>query len=111
MAQNEMKAKPALPERVRSMEGLGVTLRGQVFIGCRLDLGDEHFGFDEMLVLLQPTYAAGNRFRYLRGNIASQLRVVLCLPDGLWDLDINVDVAVNLGKPEPCEAFFTIFGK
>ena len=23
-AQNEMKAKPALPERVRSMEGLGV---------------------------------------------------------------------------------------
>ena len=26
MAQNEMKAKPALPERVRSMEGLGVTV-------------------------------------------------------------------------------------
>ena len=26
MAQNEMRAKPALPERVRSMEGLGVTL-------------------------------------------------------------------------------------
>ena len=26
MAQNEMKAKPALPERVRSMEGLGVIL-------------------------------------------------------------------------------------
>ena len=25
MAQNEMRAKPALPERVRSMEGLGVT--------------------------------------------------------------------------------------
>ena len=24
MAQNEMKTKPALPERVRSMEGLGV---------------------------------------------------------------------------------------
>ena len=23
LAQNEMKAKPALPERVRSMEGLG----------------------------------------------------------------------------------------
>ena len=30
MAHNEMKAKPALPERVRSMEGLGV--------GC----GEEH---------------------------------------------------------------------
>ena len=29
MAQNEMKAKPALPERVRSMEGLGVALDGQ----------------------------------------------------------------------------------
>ena len=26
LAQNEMKAKPALPERVRSMEGLGVTV-------------------------------------------------------------------------------------
>ena len=26
MAQNEMKAKPVLPERVRSMEGLGVAL-------------------------------------------------------------------------------------
>ena len=25
MAQNEMRAKPALPERVRSMEGLAVT--------------------------------------------------------------------------------------
>ena len=24
LAQNEMKAKPALPERVRSMEGLGI---------------------------------------------------------------------------------------
>ena len=29
LAQNEMKAKPALPERVRSMEGLGVALDGQ----------------------------------------------------------------------------------
>ena len=27
MAQNEMRAKPALPERVRSMEGLGVAAR------------------------------------------------------------------------------------
>ena len=26
MSQNEMKAKPALPERVRSMEGLGRSL-------------------------------------------------------------------------------------
>ena len=26
MAENEMKAEPALPERVRSMEGLGVTV-------------------------------------------------------------------------------------
>ena len=26
MAQNEMRAKPALPERVRSIEGLGVWL-------------------------------------------------------------------------------------
>ena len=26
LAQNEMKAKPALPERVRSMEGLGVAV-------------------------------------------------------------------------------------
>ena len=26
LAQNEMKAKPALPERVRSMEGLALTV-------------------------------------------------------------------------------------
>ena len=31
MAQNEMKAKPALPERVRSMEGLGVSVGSTVF--------------------------------------------------------------------------------
>ena len=30
MAQNEMKAKPALPERVRSMEGLGINLANAV---------------------------------------------------------------------------------
>ena len=36
MAQNEMRAKPALPERVRSMEGLGVTVerpRKRVILG------------------------------------------------------------------------------
>ena len=31
MAQNEMKAKPAVPERVRSMEGLGLGVREQAF--------------------------------------------------------------------------------
>ena len=35
MAQNEMKAKPALPERVRSMEGLGV-----VVISARWNSGE-----------------------------------------------------------------------
>ena len=29
MAQNEMKAKPAAPERVRSMEGLGVAVSAE----------------------------------------------------------------------------------
>ena len=32
LAKNEMKAKPALPERVRSMEGLGVVL--ELFKNC-----------------------------------------------------------------------------
>ena len=34
MAQNEMRAKPALPERVRSMEGLGgcVLLRARILL-------------------------------------------------------------------------------
>ena len=32
MAQNEMKAKPALPERVRSMEGLGVNVALRMLI-------------------------------------------------------------------------------
>ena len=38
MAQNEMKAKPALPERVRSMEGLGVSgfiERNEVSVGVK----------------------------------------------------------------------------
>ena len=30
MAQNEMRAKPALPERVRSMEGLGVAFANKL---------------------------------------------------------------------------------
>ena len=34
MAQNEMKAKPALPERVRSMEGLGVTVHSSQIARC-----------------------------------------------------------------------------
>ena len=32
MAQNEMKAKPALPERVRSMEGLGLSARASKYV-------------------------------------------------------------------------------
>ena len=37
MAQNEMKAKPALPERVRSMEGLGVSshIGPELLLDCR----------------------------------------------------------------------------
>ena len=44
MAQNEMKDKPALPERVRSMEGLGVSVWNaslaciaglQLLLGCQ----------------------------------------------------------------------------
>ncbi|CAH1189572.1 hypothetical protein NTGBS_1050016 [Candidatus Nitrotoga sp. BS] len=31
MAQNEVRAKPALPERVRSMEGLGICARIYAF--------------------------------------------------------------------------------
>ena len=38
MAQNEMKAKPALPERVRSMEGLGGILWADWLWGKRLKL-------------------------------------------------------------------------
>ena len=39
MAQNEMKAKPALPERVRSMEGLGINLaNAKTLIAERLEL-------------------------------------------------------------------------
>ena len=34
MAQNEMEAKPALPERVRSMEGLGVAFDEQSHCDC-----------------------------------------------------------------------------
>ena len=36
LAQNEMKAKPALPERVRSMEGLGRAHPRPLIGGCVL---------------------------------------------------------------------------
>ena len=49
MAQNEMKAKPALPERVRSMEGLdGMWEHGKpacVGIPERMALAIHEFGF------------------------------------------------------------------
>ena len=38
MAQNEMKAKPALPERVRSMEGLGRIFAKLEIGGSRVDV-------------------------------------------------------------------------
>ena len=37
MAQNEMKAMPALPERVRSMEGLGLSPRATDLDTLNLD--------------------------------------------------------------------------
>ena len=41
MAQNEMKAKPALPERVRSMEGLGFRAR-RLVIQCVPEINKVH---------------------------------------------------------------------
>ena len=48
MAQNEMKAEPALPERVRSMEGLGVAACWR-FIGS----GRRHMAGDTKLVSIR----------------------------------------------------------
>ena len=49
MAQNEIKAKPALPERVRSMEGLGRILENarisDLTIGFDMPKSDDTFMF------------------------------------------------------------------
>ena len=69
MAQNEMKAKPALPERVRSMEGLGISvlplalkdLRSQYVHGKRQqDRAGSDFG--------QDCEVCAKRMEFDRGN-------------------------------------------
>ena len=48
MAQNEMRAKPALPERVRSMEGLGPAVVDNDFIDDCSEQPDNELGFQRM---------------------------------------------------------------
>ena len=52
MAQNEMKAKPALPERVRSMEGLGGSCHGADKLGFGIGVSLSVFGvrFSELVL-------------------------------------------------------------
>ena len=68
MAQNEMKAKPALPERVRSMEGLGVTVcpeltldekGGYSSVGCFVEDGGGPPGAGLPGAGFKPPRAAG----------------------------------------------------
>ena len=68
MAQNEMKAKPALPERVRSMEGLGVAVtRGK---GCVPNSG----GSPGLGVIIAHD-ALGTNTKYIRdGKVCEELR-------------------------------------
>ena len=65
MAQNEMKAKPALPERVRSMEGLGITVPGalQVFRFQTSVLGDSsQHAWPKFFAVMESEYKVGPCF-------------------------------------------------
>ena len=53
MAQNEMKAKAGLPERVRLSEGLGNTLRCRVRMGFEAQINCSHQTKNVLFVMLQ----------------------------------------------------------
>ena len=69
MAQNEMKAKPALPERVRSMEGLGV--------GCR----EEHLPMPDRRE--DRTQAETDGCVFIALDFARQVRCAIARASGL----------------------------
>ena len=56
MAQNEMKAKPVLPERVRSMEGLGVAVSAGN--GCMPDFSRSPSGRATEALRVRTTFLA-----------------------------------------------------
>ena len=65
MAQNEMKAKAALPERVRSMEGLGVTVPAalQVFRFQTRVLGDtSQHAWPKFFAIMESEHKVGPCF-------------------------------------------------
>ena len=74
MAQNEMKAKPALPERVRSMEGLGVGCGGVPL--TLLKRGPE----TAQSRTEGCVFIALNSARQLCGAVSRAARIVSCQP-------------------------------
>ena len=74
MAQNEVKAKPALPERVRSMEGLGVGC-----VGAPLPLPDWR---QEKAQAEKEgcVFIAFNSARQVSGAVARAARICTCQP-------------------------------
>lgn len=79
MAQNEMKAKPALPERVRSMEGLDRCRRME---GLRLRVKD--VDFDRHAIVVRE--AKGNKARVVMSlhSLEGALRRQMLTARSLW---------------------------
>ena len=74
MAQNEMKAKPALPERVRSMEGLGVGCGGAALTLPKRGPETAQSRTEGCV------FIALNSARQLRGAVARAARICSCQP-------------------------------
>ena len=73
MAQNEMKAKPALPERVRSMEGLGVGFNRYDFVHV------EYICFGKVVADIRRVAAnRGETCSCKQGHVSLELCVVDC---------------------------------
>ena len=74
LAQNEMRVKPALPERVRSMEGLGVG-----WVRAQLPLPD--WRQEKALAVTEGcVFIALNSARQVCGAVARAARLCFCQP-------------------------------
>ena len=95
MAQNELKAKPALPERVRSMEGLGVGCGGAALTLPKREPETAKAGTEGCV------FIALNSARQVSGAVARAARICTCQPLRV----VSSPPAKRDGRPAQSDAF------
>ena len=89
------------------MEGLAVTLRGQVLAERNVELLLEGILVDGASILDQPIYAGSDGRSNLLDQVSPRLDLAHWLPHRLRNLDVKGDVATRSCEPEAFEAFTT----